>query len=142
MPDCFPVTLGIYPQIVGVQKIPRLETNDKVRQPRIDVPGSCDWTGTKFAAAILIDFWTRPLRRVRVHRRHNTSARYHPLPALQKYQLNPELYPVSQEVLLKISGVIRPNTPVVEDWVEKEDVEMEVKLEEVLSAQNVFPRWR
>jgi hypothetical protein len=57
--------------------------------------------------------------------RHNTSARYHPPPALQKYQLNPELYPVPQEVLLKISGVIRPNTQVVEDWVEKEDVEME-----------------
>ncbi|KAJ7850273.1 hypothetical protein B0H14DRAFT_2582041 [Mycena olivaceomarginata] len=104
MPDCFPVTLGIYPQIVGVQKIPRLETNDKVRQPRIDVPG------VEYA-------YTED--------RHNTSARYHPPPALQKYQLNPELYPVSQEVLLKISGVIRPNTQVVEDWVEKEDVEME-----------------
>jgi hypothetical protein len=28
-------------------------------------------------------------------------------------------------VLLKISGVIWPNTQVVEDWVEKEDVEIE-----------------
>jgi hypothetical protein len=43
--------------------------------------------------------------------RHNTSARYHPPPleaALQKYQLDPELYPVPQEVLLKISGSSNP----------------------------------
>ncbi|KAJ7691213.1 hypothetical protein B0H14DRAFT_2652145 [Mycena olivaceomarginata] len=120
--------MSSYKMYVAVQKIPRLETSDKVWQPRIDVPGSCDWMRTKFAAAILIDFWMCPLRRVRLQRRHNTSARYHPPPleaALQKYQLNPELYPVPQEVHLKISGVIRPNTQVVEDWVEKEDVEME-----------------
>ncbi|KAJ7697083.1 hypothetical protein B0H14DRAFT_3656305 [Mycena olivaceomarginata] len=99
-----------------------LETSDQVWQPRIDVPGSCDWAGTKFAVAILIDFWTRPLHRVRIHRRHNTSAIYHPPPALQKYQLNPERSTggASQDI-----GVIQPNTQVGEDWVEKEDVEME-----------------
>jgi hypothetical protein len=83
----------------------------------------------KFAAAILIDFWMCPLHRARIHRRyvarllswnsqsqrnelisdrHNISARYHPPPVLQKYQLKPELFSVPQEVLLKISGSSDP----------------------------------
>ncbi|KAJ7911715.1 hypothetical protein B0H13DRAFT_1875549 [Mycena leptocephala] len=46
--------------------------------------------------------------------------------ALKKYQLNPELYSVPQEVISKISvAVIRPVTQVVVDWAEEEDVEME-----------------
>jgi hypothetical protein len=74
-------------------------------------------------------FWNSQSQRNEfISDRHNTSARYHPPPleaALQKYQLNPELDLVPQEVLLKLSRVIQPNTEVVEDWLEKEDVEME-----------------
>ncbi|KAJ7827260.1 hypothetical protein B0H14DRAFT_2595414 [Mycena olivaceomarginata] len=100
MSDCFLVLLGIYPQIVGGGNF-FLVSSYKIQGLMCRVKYA--YTGD----------------------RHNTSARYHPPPALQKYQLNPELYPVPQEVLFKISGVIRPDTQVVEDWVEKEDVEME-----------------
>jgi hypothetical protein len=45
---------------------------------------------------------------------------------LKKYQIKPELYPIPQTVIHKISvAVIRPETQVVDDWAEQEDVEME-----------------
>ncbi|KAJ6590252.1 hypothetical protein B0H10DRAFT_2221564 [Mycena sp. CBHHK59/15] len=46
--------------------------------------------------------------------------------ALKNYLLSPELYPVPESVLSRISvTVVRPATEVVEEWVEEEDIEME-----------------
>ncbi|KAJ7249966.1 hypothetical protein C8J57DRAFT_1521561 [Mycena rebaudengoi] len=46
--------------------------------------------------------------------------------ALKKYQASPELFQIPDAILLKVSGSSRgPETHVVVDWVEEEDVEME-----------------
>ncbi|KAJ6628481.1 hypothetical protein B0H10DRAFT_1940319 [Mycena sp. CBHHK59/15] len=46
--------------------------------------------------------------------------------ALQKFQLCPELYPVPQAVLLKVSAaVLQPVTQIIEDHADEEDIEMD-----------------
>ncbi|KAJ6614610.1 hypothetical protein B0H10DRAFT_1803172, partial [Mycena sp. CBHHK59/15] len=46
--------------------------------------------------------------------------------ALQKFQLCPELYPVPQAVLLKVSAaVLQPITQIIKDHADEEDIEMD-----------------